>query len=249
MDMKTDGRCAGRGNLAPGTKFVRSLLLIALGLTVVLEGCSAAKPASPTPTSPPVVIPADTPTATPIPTALPTEAAPTSTASPSPTVTLPFSAVVAQALKDSFNCITNNMTYAPSISLTAFCPGYWDSTTSNMYTLDGVVVRKDLEPYLTPLSSLRWRLVSVTNVVKDESLSTTVNPIYTATLSTILTGDITLKCPTGTPAPFQTSVSIPINGQARISVINYLNQAQETIQIESWNIKTDPLKDYCATLH
>ncbi len=87
------------------------------------------------------------------------------------------------------------------------------------------------------------------DVVKDEELSTTVNPVYTATLYTSLTGNVTLQCPGGTATPTPTSVNIPINGQARISVYNYLNQAQETIQIESWTILGNPLKDYCSTLH
>jgi len=154
-----------------------------------------------------------------------------------------------QALKDAFNCLTNNLNYAPSIDLTQFCPGYWAGTTSNMYTLDGVVIGKQLAPYLTPLSNLRWKFDSLTDMQKDEKLSTTVNPIYTGTLSTILTGSVNLKCPSGTPAPFDTSVSIPIKGKARISVYNYLNQAQETIQIESWTIQGNPLQDYCSTLH
>lgn len=247
MIIQTVGRFARGGEKTRIPILIRGLLLIGMGLSVGLAACSSVKPAAPTQTSAPVVIPVASDTATPAPTA--TQTTVPATITPSPTATLPFSTVVVQAFKDAFNCLTNNLTYAPSIDLTQFCPGYWAATTSNMYTLDGVVIGKQLEPYLTPLSSLRWKFDSLTEVQMDEQLSTTVNPIYTGTLSTILSGSVTLKCPSGTPAPFETSVSIPIKGKARISVYNYLNQAQETIQIMSWTIQGDPLQDYCSTLH
>jgi hypothetical protein len=153
-----------------------------------------------------------------------------------------------QGLKDAFNCLTNNLVYAPNINLTMFCPGYWTGSSANMNTLDGNVIRKQLVPYLSPLEGLRWRFGSLSEVQKDERLSTKVNPVYTATLSTILAGDVTLTCPSGTPAPFQTTVSIPIKGTVRFSVYDYPNQAQEYIQIESWTIQGNPLEDYCAGL-
>jgi hypothetical protein len=117
-----------------------------------------------------------------------------------------------------------------------------------MYKVDGTLVRKSLEPYLTPLSNLHWNFTSLTDVKKDER-STNTNQIYTGLLSTTLTGDVTLKCPSGTPVPFQTSVNIPINGEVQISVYNYPNQARETLHIESWTIQGKPLEDYCSRLH
>jgi len=224
-------------------------ILLGVGLSGVLAACSpaspTAKPGTAALTGPTQA--ADTATPAPQPTA--TDVPATSTRSPSPTATPPLSPVVIQALKDAFNCLTNNMVHAAYLPLTRFCPGYWDSTPANMYQLDGVTLREKLEPYLSPLDNLRWRFASITDVQKDEALSTSVNPVYTAKLSAILTGDVTLKCPSGTPAPYQTTVAIPLTGEARLSVLNYKNQAQETIQIESWKIQGDPLKDYCATLH
>lgn len=249
MDNQTDGRSAWRGKKARSAILIRSLLLIGISLASTLAACSPAKPAAPTQTSEPFVLPTAMDTATPLPTATQTSIPATSTLSPSLTATLPLSAVAMQGLKDAFNCLTSNLIYMSNINLTNFCPGYWTSTNSNMYNLDGVVIRKELVPNLSPLSNIRWKFDSLTDVQKDDRLSTTVNSIYTATLSTILSANANLKCPSGTPAPFQTSVSIPIKGVARISVYNYLNQAQETIQIESWTIQGDPLKDYCTTLH
>jgi len=224
------------------------LLLIGTGLLIMLTACAPATPAVVNQTDEPNVLADVAQSATPAPTSSPTESPATATVAPSPTP-LPLSPVVMQALRDAFNCLTNNLAFAPNIALTHFCPGYWNSTATNMYKLDGVMIRNELEPYLSPLSNLRWRFTSLTDVQKDERLSTSVNQVYTATLSTTLTGEVNLKCPSGTPAPFRTTVSIPISGEARISVYNYLNQAQETIQIESWNIQGDPLKDYCSTLH
>jgi hypothetical protein len=185
--------------------------------------------------------------ATPIATETSTAAA-TITASPSLTATPPLSPVEIQGLKDAFICLTNNLEYASNIKLTDFCPGYWSSSTTNINKVDGTLVRKSLEPYLTPLSNLHWNFTGLTDVKKDER-STNTNQIYTGLLSTTLTGDVTLKCPSGTPAPFQTSVNIPVNGEVRISVYNYPNQAHETLHIDSWTIQGKPLEDYCSTLH
>jgi hypothetical protein len=247
MEIQNFGSIARRGKKTHRSILIRGLLLIGIGLSAGLGACSAVKPAAPTQTSAPVVLPVASDTATPAPTS--TQTAVPATITPSPTATLPLSAVAVQALKDAFNCLTFNINYAPSINLTQYCSGYWDNTSSNMYTLDGAVIEKQLEPYLTPLANLRWRFDSLSSVQKDERLSTTVNPIYTGLLSTVLTGNINLNCPSGTPAPLQTTVNIPIKGEARISVYNYLNQAQETIQIESWTIQGNPLQDYCTTLH
>lgn len=247
MEIQTMGSIARRAKKTRITILLRGLLLIGMGLAVGLGACSPVKTAAPTQTSAPVVIPVASDTATPAPTA--TQTAVPATITPSPTATLPFSAVVMQAVKDAFSCLTNNMIYAPSIDLTQYCAGYWAGTLSNRYTLDGGLIEKQLEPYLTPLANLRWKYDSLTDVQKDVNLSTTVNPVYTGQLSTILTGNVSLNCPSGTPAPFQTTVKIPIKGEARISVYNYLNQAQETIQIESWTIQGNPLQDYCSTLH
>jgi hypothetical protein len=228
---------------------ILSAVVIGVSLSAILTGCS---PASPTPLTKTVALSergSVTETPEPAPSASPTDVPATSTISPSPTATPPLSPVVMQALKDAFNCLTNNMVHAHNIPLTQFCPGYWDSTPANMYKLDGVVIRQSLEPHLSPLDNLRWNFTSLTDVRKDEPLSTSVNQVYTARLSSTLTGDVTLKCPSGSPAPFQAAVSIPINGEARISVKNYPDQPQETIQIESWKVQGDPLKDYCTTLH
>jgi hypothetical protein len=224
-----------------------SAVVIGFSLSATLTGCSLA---SLTPLAKTVEL-SENATETPKPaqTASPTDVPATSTVSPSPTATLPFSPVVMQAFKDAFNCITNNMVHAHNIPLSQFCPKYWDSTPAIMNKLDGVVIRQSLEPYLSPLDNLRWRFTSLTDVRKDEPLSSSVNQVYTAMLYSTLTGDVTLKCPSGSPAPFQTSVNIPINGEVRISVKNYTSQPQETIQIESWKIQGDPLKDYCTTLH
>ena len=248
MEPQTIGNEFGRERKTSRMILIRGLLLIGISLSSVLTACSTAKPAAMTQTPAPVGIPTAADTPTPVPAATSTPVPP-ATVAPSLTATLPFSAVVLQALKDAFNCLTNNLIYASNITLTNYCPGYWAGSTSNIYTLDGVVIRKELVPNLTPLSNIRWKFNSLTDVQKDEQLSTTVNVIYTATLSTILTADANLKCPSGTPAPFQSSVTIPIKGVARIAVYNYLNQAQETIQIESWTIQGNPLQDYCAALH
>jgi hypothetical protein len=226
-----------------------SAVIIGISLSAILSGCS---PASPTPLTKTVelsevVSATETPELAP--TASPTDVPATSTVSPSPTTTLPFSPVVMQAFKDAFNCITNNMVHAHNIPLTQFCPKYWDSTPANMNKLDGVVIRQSLEPYLSPLDNLRWSFTSLTDVRKDEGISTSVNQVYTAMVSSTLTGDVTLKCPSGSPAPFQTTVKIPINGEARIAVKKYPSQPLETIQIESWKIQGDPLKDFCSTVH
>jgi hypothetical protein len=247
MDTQTVGNVFGRERNTSHMILIRGLLMIGISLSSALGACSPVKPAASTQTSAPVGIPAaaDTPTVVPAATSTSVPA----TVAPSLTATLPLSAVVQQALKDAFNCLTNNLIYASNITLTNYCPGYWAGSTSNIYTLDGVVIRKELVPNLSPLSNIRWKFSSLTDVQKDERLSTTVNMVYTATLSTTLTADANLKCPSGTPAPFQSSVIIPIKGVARISVYNYLNQAQETIQIESWTIKGNPLEDYCTALH
>src|SRR5271157_2573028 len=245
MDIQTVGNMAWRGKKDRNAILIRSLLLIGMGLASALAACSPVKPAAPTQTSAPVVIPVAADTPTPVPTA--TQTAVPATAAPSLTATPPLSSVAIHALKDAFNCLTNNLIYASNINLVNYCPGYWTSSTSNMYTLDGTVIRKQLVPNLSPLSNIRWKYTSLTDVQKDENLSTTVNTVYTALLSTTLSADVHLNCPSGTPAPFQTTASIPIKGVARISIYNYLNQAQETIQIESWTIQGNPLQDYCAT--
>jgi len=223
MNMRNDGIfCRVRARaaiLAPG------LLLVGIIFSGLVAGCA---PASAT----------DAPTVAPA----------TVTPSPSATATLPVSPAVIQGLKDAFNCLTNNLNYAPSRHLTEFCPGYWGRTSANMQTLDGTLLRKSLEPSLYPLRDLRWRLTGITDIKKDEGHSTNANPIYTATLSTTLSGDATLACPSGTPAPFETTVSIPINGEALISVFNYLNGPVESVQILSWAIEGNPLEDYCAGL-
>jgi hypothetical protein len=172
----------------------------------------------------------------------------TITASPALTATPPLPYAEMQALKDAFYCLTNNLKYAPNIKLTDFCPGYWSSSLSNISKVDSALIRKSLEPYLSPLDSLNWKFTSLTDLKKDER-STSTNQIYTATLSTVLTGDVKLSCPSGSPEPFQTLVNIPINGEVRISVYNYPNQARETLHIESWTIQGKPLEDYCSTLH
>jgi hypothetical protein len=173
----------------------------------------------------------------------------TITPSPSATATLPIAPAVIQGLKDAFNCLTNNINYAPNMRLDHFCPAYWGDTSANLQNMDGTLLRKSLEPNLSPLRNLRWRLTGITDVKKDEVHSTKVNPIYTANLSTVLSGDVTLACPSGTPAPFETTVNIPVSGQARISISNYLNEPVESVQIESWAVQGNPLEDYCATLH
>lgn len=230
--------------------FLARMARLGVGLLVLLAACSPKVPAA---TSAPATLPAPVEQATPVPspttTPVPVTISATPTLPPSPTPTPPYSAVVTQALKDAFSCLANNLTYAPNINLTNFCPGYWSSSSSNINSLDGFVIRKGLVPYLASMDNIRWKLDGVSDVQKDERLSSTLNPIYTATLSTILSADATLKCPSGTPAPFQTKVSIPIKGVARIAVYDYANQAQEYIRIESWSIQGNPLQDYCATLH
>lgn len=227
---------------------VRGLFLIAIVLLVALAACSPGQPAALTQTAAADGTTSTPAEATPAPTASPTEVPATVTASPSPTAVPPLSPGVLQALKDAFYCLTNNINYAPLIKLTQYCPGYWAGSWSNMHTLDGILIRESLEPYLDPLDNLRWKFDGLTDVKKDERSSTKVNPIYTGMLSTTLTGDVTLTCPSGTPAPIQTSVSIPINGEARIAVYNYASEVQETIRIESWDIQGNPLEDYCSTL-
>jgi hypothetical protein len=226
-----------------------TFLLIGAGLSGTLSACAPTNPHALTQTADLAAKSSATETATPLPTDSPTEIPATITPSPSLTATPPFSPAVTQALRDAFNCITNNLSFAPGTKLTDFCPGYWSSSWSNTHDLDGVLIRSSLEPYMSPLSNLRWRFNGLSDIQKDEVYSTKVNQIYTGTLSTTLSGDVNLACPSGTPAPFQTSVSIPINGEVRISVYNYLGQPRETVRIESWKIDGNPLQDYCATLH
>ena len=226
---------------------VRDLLMIGISLLCLLSACTPASSASPTQTSAPFGSPAARGTVTPLPFANPTSVP--STFIPSPVAAQPLSAVAMQALTDAFNCLTNNLTYAPYINLTHYCPGYWDITSANITSLDGFTIREQLEADLNPMTDIRWKFDSLTEVQKDERLSTPLNSIYTGMLSTTLTANVTLSCPSGTPAPFQTMVTIPIQGVARIAVYDYLGQAQETIQIESWTIQGNPLQVYCATLH
>jgi hypothetical protein len=246
MDIKTGGSIARRGKKVRRAILVRGLLLIGLGLAGALGACSPVEPASPTQIAVPLGSPVAADSATPLATVAQTYVPATLT--PALTATPPLSAVAMQGLKDAFNCLANNLTYAPNVNLTQFCPGYWTGSSANINTLDGIVIRKQLVPYLIEPGNIRWKLESLSDVRKDERLSTTVNPVYTGTLSTILSADVTLKCPSGTPAPFQTSVRIPVKGVARISVYDYVNQAQEYIQIESWTIQGDPLQEYCAAL-
>jgi hypothetical protein len=249
MDFKNERGNIHLSNKARISILIRRTFLFGIGLSFLLTACSPAGQSVLTRTAAIADMNDITETPSPAPIASPTDSPATITTSPSVTPAPPLSPVVMQALKDAFNCLSNNMVYAPNIPLTQFCPGYWGRTSSNRNTLDGVLIRKQLEPYLSPLSGLRWRFTSLTDVQKDERLSTTVNQVYTARLSTTLTGDVNLECPSSARAPSQTSVSIPVNGEARISVYNYRNQAQETIQIESWTIEGNPLEDYCSTLH
>jgi len=240
----------GRADWRKVTFPLKGLVTIGLGLVCALSACSPKTPAV-TPAPVTLATPVEQFTSIPSSTATLVPETPTSTQTfaPSLTPTPPFSPVVLQALKDAFSCLGNNLTYAPNINLTNFCPGYWSSSSSNINSLDGFVIRKGLAPYLASMENIRWKLDGISEVQKDERLSTQLNPVYTATLSTVLSADATLKCPSGTPAPFQTKVSIPIKGTARIAVYDYANQAQEYIQIESWSIQGDPVRDYCATLH
>jgi hypothetical protein len=248
MDIQNGGRNFLLNKKARIAIMACSLLLIGISLSGLLAACSPANPAAQTRTAAFVGMTDATQPAAPVPTAWQTELPATITASPSLTATPPLSPFVMQTLKDAFYCLTNNLTYAPNIRLTQFCPGYWSGSSSNVYKLDGTLVRKSLEPFLTPLGNLHWKFTSLTDVKKDERFSTNTNQIYTGVLSTTLTGEVNLECPSGTPLPFQTSVSIPINGEVRISVFDYPDQPHETVQIESWTIQGDPLEDYCAAL-
>jgi hypothetical protein len=224
----------------------RAALLMGLGLTMLLTACSAIAPDAPAQNPSPTSEVVATATPRPRPTASPTQ--PPATLEPSPTATPPLSWTVMQALRDSFNCLTNNLNFSPGTRLTDFCPGYWGNTTPITHNFDAVLIRTKLEPALTPLDNLRWRLDEVTDVVKDEAHSTRTNPVYRLTLSSTLSGDVTLTCPSGTPAPVQTTVNIPISGQALIYVYDYQNEPRATMRIESWAIEGDPVVDYCAKL-
>ncbi len=231
-------------------RLTKKIVFLAAGL-LLLAACSPAAPApaptavvpTPVPIQPTAAAPSDTATAA------PTEIPPTLTLSPSLTPTPPFSPTVMQALNDAFSCLERNLTYMPNIVLTQFCPGYWSASGANINSLDGHLIRAELEAALTSMDAIRWRLEGVSDVQLDENLSTTTNPIYTATLATTFSASGTLTCPGGTPAPFQTTVSIPIQGTARIAVYDYTNAPQEIIQIESWNVTGNPVQEYCAALH
>jgi len=235
---------------SPGGKSlpIRGLAYLGLALVVALAACAPKATA----TSAPITLPTQIEQATQAPiataTAVPATATEAPTEAPSLTATPPFNPVVMQALKDSFNCLANYLTYTPNVNVVNFCPGYWTASLSNMAGLNDQLIHRGILTYLTSMDTIRWRLDSVTDVVQDQRLSTALNPVYTARLSTTLLASATLNCPPG-PAKTQAAVSIPITGTARFSIYNYANQAQEYIQIDSWTVDGNPLQDYCAAQH
>ena len=198
---------------------------------------------TPTPT------PAATATSTVQPTFTPTGTlpfTPTFTLTPSATPELPAFAL--RDLRNAFSCLTNYINVQSSLHLVQSCPANWDGTDMNTIDFEGYVVDIKLLPFLAPYTNLQWTFVGLTDVQPDADTSSSINAVYTVTLSTTLTANATLSCPSGTPAPFQTPVTLPVRGVARIATY-YPGTPQEVTKIESWTIRDNPIQSLCNTLH
>jgi hypothetical protein len=205
---------------------------------------------TPTPTATPVT---STPTPTGTPTITPTftqtftsTAVPTRTPTPTPTPELPTFAL--RDLRNAFTCLTGYLNAQSTLHLVQFCPANWDGTDMNTVDFEGYVVNVKLLPFLAPFTDLQWSFDGLTNVQLDTVTSSSINRVYTVTLSSVLTADAILACPSGSPAPFQTSVRIPVQGVARIATY-YPDTPQEVTKIESWTIRDNPIQTLCNTLH
>jgi hypothetical protein len=209
--------------------------------------------------------PSQTPTNTPSPTAtfIPATPTPSATSTITPTIVIPsltpsftltltptpeLSIFALRDLRNAFTCLTSYLTSKSTLHLVQYCPTNWDGTDMNTVDFEGYVINVKLLPFLSPFSNLQWSFGSLTNVQLDTITSSSINQVYTVTLSSDLAADGTLTCPSGTPAPFQTSVQIPITGVARISTY-YPDTPQEITKIESWTIRDNPIQTLCNTLH
>ncbi len=226
-------------------------LLAGLALAGLLAACSPTAPTAPTQAPPAAAASqpaaAALPSDTPAPAALPTLTFTLPAASPSPSATLPFSFSVQYDLSAAFSCLSDQLNYLPSVDLVRFCPGYWESAGPVTSSLQNSLIRTKLMPNLTKPSNIRWTIDSLSGVQEDTALSTKSNRIYTITLATTFSANAVPACPGTKSASSLTSVSIPIQGTARIAVY-YPDQPQEYTLIVSWSVKGDPFQEYCASL-
>jgi hypothetical protein len=194
---------------------------------------------TPTPTATPTITPTFSPSFTP---------SLTSTFTPTPTATAELPVFALRDLRNAFVCLTGYINAQSTLHLVQFCPTNWDGTDMNTVDFEGYVVNVKLLPFLAPYSNLQWSFDSLADVQLDAVTSSSINRVYTVTLSTVLTADATLSCPSGIPAPFPTSVHIPVSGVARIATY-YPDTPQEVTKIESWTIRDNPIQALCNTLH
>jgi len=200
-----------------------------------------ATPITPTPT------PSVTPTITPTFTITYTPSlTPTDTPTLTPTPELPAFAL--RDLRNAFSCLTGYINAQSTLHLVQYCPVNWDGTDMNTVDFEDYVVNVKLLPFLAPFSNFQWSFDSLTNIQFDTVTSSSINRVYTVTLSSVLTADANLSCPSGTPAPFQTSVRLPVSGVARIATY-YPDTPQEVTKIESWTVRENPIQTLCNTLH